>query len=89
MGVLLLRGIGSRGADRHGLTEDEERAVVEATSSLVMFTAPPATAALVHELDDGRQIGWDRDGACRLAQSLPPAFAELSSDIADRQRAAA
>jgi hypothetical protein len=89
MGVLLLRGIDSRGTDRRRLTEDEERAVVDATSSLVMFTASPASAAVIHEQDGGRLVGWDRSGASRLAQSLPPAFAELSSDIAERQRDAA
>ena len=81
-GILLLRAIDGRGSERRPLTDDEERAIAEASRHLVTFTAAPARAAIIHRTQSGREVCWDRDGAFRLARSLPPACAGLSSEIA-------
>jgi hypothetical protein len=80
-GILLLRATDGRRSERRPLTDDEERAIAEASRHLVAFTAPPARAAIIHRTQSGREVCWDRDGAFRLARSLPPACAELSSEI--------
>jgi hypothetical protein len=81
-GILLLRDIDGRESKSRPLTHDEERAVAEASRHLVRFTAAPARAAIVHRTQSGREVCWDREGAFRLARSLPPACAGLSSEIA-------
>ena len=85
-GVLFLRGGGSSGPDLRQLTEDEERVLTDASQQLVAFTAPVLSAAIVHAMECGRSVGWNVDGALRLARSLPPAFADLAREIAERQR---
>jgi hypothetical protein len=81
-GILLLRGIGGRRSEQRPLTDNEEQAIAEASRHLVTFTASPARAAIIHRTAGGRDVCWDRDGAFRLARSLPPACAGLSNEIA-------
>jgi len=87
-GILLLRGPGSRGSDRGLLSDDVEPAVVDAPRHLVSFTALRADAAIVHLTGSGGSVAWNEEGAERLAQSLPPAFAQLADDVRAARAAA-
>jgi hypothetical protein len=84
-GMLFLRGVDSFGPDLRQLTEDEERMLTDVSRQLVAFTAPVLSAAIVHAMECGRSVGWNGDGALRLARSLPPSFAGLAREIAERQ----
>jgi len=73
-------------SDRRSLDERGEEALVSASSGLVTFATASEHAAIVHERD-GQSVGaWDRAGALRLAQLLPPAFADLSNAILERHQ---
>jgi hypothetical protein len=84
-GMLFLRGVDSSGPDLRRLTADEERMLTDVSRQLVAFTAPVLSAAIVHAMECGRSVGWNGEGALRLARSLPPAYAGLAREIAERQ----
>jgi len=78
---LLLAGIGSGPDDRWSLDERDEDNLAVALRELVPYTAEPDQAALVHERDGATIAAWDREGALRLAELLPPAYADLSNAL--------
>jgi hypothetical protein len=84
--ALLLRGRGSEARDRWPLEAGDEEAVAAAARELVAYTADPTDAPIAHERDGQIIAAWDVDGARRLAQLLPPAYAELSEAILERHR---
>lgn len=81
---LLLAGIGSGPDDRWSLDERDEDNLAVALPELVRYTAEPDQAALVHERDGATIAAWDREGALRLAELLPPACADLSNALVRR-----
>jgi len=78
MSTLLLRRPGAR--CRLLLDPETQRVIVDLSRGLVAFVVPAPAAAVVHELED-TAVGWDRDGAVRLARMLPPAYHELAASI--------
>jgi hypothetical protein len=54
--------------------------IVDLSRGLVAFAVPASVASVVHELED-TAVGWNRDGAVRLARMLPPAYHELAASI--------
>lgn len=78
--TLLIR----RRAGRDGLVrlDDRDETVLRTTlSQLAAYAVEPDRAALVHMRDDDVIAGWTLEGAMRLAQSLPPAYAELADAL--------
>lgn len=85
--ILLLRGIDGSVEDRYPLDLAAEEALSAAARQLVSFATPGEQGAIAHELDGEIVASWSREGALRLAQLLPPAYAELSNTIQDRYQA--
>jgi hypothetical protein len=83
--VLLLRGLGSRGDDRWTLEDRDEQLLAPVVRELVSFTVEPQRAAIVHERGGEIVAAWNEDGALRLAQALPPAYAALAAAIGARR----
>jgi hypothetical protein len=88
-GVLLLRGPASEDADRWPLDDRDEDNLASTWGPLVSHAVDPADesrAAIAHERGGTIVSAWDQAGALRLAQALPPAYAELSEAILERHR---
>jgi hypothetical protein len=82
--VLLLRGLEGGPDERRPLDARKEEALASVTGELVSFAVSPDQGAIAHERDGQITAAWNRDGALRLAELLPPAFAELASAIRER-----
>ena len=81
---LLLAGVQSTGEERRTLDDHDEDVLASVLSGLAAYTADPASAALVHMRHGEVISAWDRAGALRLAQALPPAYGELAEAIVGR-----
>ncbi len=84
--TLLLRGAASGPSDRHRLDERDEEMLACAFRDLISYSSSEKDGAIAHERDGEIVAAWNRDGALRLAQLVPPAYAELSSAILERHR---
>jgi hypothetical protein len=84
--ALLLCGPGGEPTDRWALDVRDEEVFAAAARELVRFAVDPAAGAIAHERDGELVAGWTADGARRLAQLLPPAYADLAEAILQRHR---
>jgi hypothetical protein len=84
--ALLLCGPGGDATDRWPLEAHDEEIVAAAARDLVAYAVDPPGAAIAHERDGEIVAAWSADGARRLAQLLPPAYAELAEAILQRHR---
>ena len=78
---LLLEGTRSGPGDRWRLDDSDEALIRPVLDSLVAFVTDPGVAAVVHERAGEPLAAWDREGAVRLARSLPPVYDELARAI--------
>jgi hypothetical protein len=85
--VLLLRGVEGSVGDRYPLDPGADEALSAASRELVSFATAAEQGAIAHERDGEIVAAWSREGALRLAQLLPPAYAELANTIQDRHQA--
>jgi hypothetical protein len=84
--VLLLRGVGCDVEDRYPLDAGDEELLAPAFRELVGFATSGEQGAIAHERDGELVAAWSREGALRLAQLLPPAYAELANAIRERHQ---
>jgi hypothetical protein len=83
---LLLRGPESPPVDRCGLDERGEEMLAAAARELIAYTTSRENGAIALERDGEIVAVWSHEGALRLAQLVPPAFAELASAILQRHQ---
>jgi hypothetical protein len=85
--ILLLRGVESSIEDRYPLDPAADEALSSASRELVSFATSAEQGAIAHERDGEIVAAWNHEGALRLAQLLPPAYAELANTIRQRHQA--
>jgi hypothetical protein len=84
--ILLLRGVEGSSEDRYPLDPAADEALSAAYRELVSFATPAEQGAIAHERDGEIVAAWSHEGALRLAQLLPPAYAELANTIHERHQ---
>jgi hypothetical protein len=85
--ILLLRGVEGSSADRHPLDSEDEELLAPVFRELVGFATSPEQGAIALERDGEVVTAWSQEGALRMAQRLPPAYAELANAIRERHPA--